>query len=97
MKLSDIVALDGVVIRKIPHQTVSISSYFEGDVLKENETIVLRGDRKFIQITHINKTAGYVLTFTQGTGCTVCFNLKYDGFGSSIKKAYKNYLEKNRE
>jgi hypothetical protein len=97
MKLSDIVALDGVVIRKVPHQTVSISSYFEGDVLKENETIVLRGNKEYIQRVTINKTAGYVLTFIQGTGCTVHFNLKRDGFGSSIKKAYKNYLEKNRE
>ena len=97
MKLSDIMALDGVVIRKVPHQTVSTFSYFEGDVLKENETIVLRGNRELIQRVTINKTAGYLLTFNQGTGCTIHFNLKYDGFGSSIKKAYKNYLEKNRE
>lgn len=97
MKLSDIIALDGVVIRKIPHQTVSTFSYVEGYVLEENETIVLRNNREYIQRVTINKTAGYILTFTQGTGCTVRFNLKYDGFGSSIKKAYKNYLEKNKE
>ncbi len=97
MNALDILAIEGIVIRKIPMQTTSLYSYREGDEnrLKDNETIVERNGRKLRQEIKINTLGGkYIISMSNGQGSNVMFNIKYDGVGDTVESAYADYLEK---
>lgn len=96
MDILDIIALEGIVIRKIPFQTKSLYLYREGMQLKENQTIIQSGNRQMVEEIKTNALGGkYLITFERGTGSTVIFNLKYNGIGETIELAYADYIKKN--
>lgn len=98
MNILDIIAIEGIVIRKIPVHSTSLYSYREGDEkrLKPNQEIIMINEtRKMIREVKENKFGGkYFITTVPHQGATVIFNQSYDGIGDTIEKAYKNYLKK---
>ena len=97
MNILDIIAIEGIVIRKIPVHSTSLYSYREGDEnrLKENESIVERGNRKYRQEIKTNGLGGkYLISMKMDQYSTVIFNNKYDGVGDTIESAYADYLKK---
>ena len=93
MLVIDILSLDGVVVRKIPLETVSYWSSWGMTVFKlmSNEKIVRDINGKIlIQKIKKNLLAGYVVTFDKSQGSNVLFNKKTSGFGQTIVEAYKD-------
>lgn len=89
---------DGMVVRKIPKETVSRWSYREGDEdrLSDGDRIVTDGHgRKLIEKTKTNALAGYSVTYDMGQGATVRFSKSLSGFGATIESAFEDYFKKN--
>lgn len=98
MKALEILAIDGIVIRKIPVVSVSRWSYREGDEnhLNEGETIVTNeSGRKVRQVEKKNALSGYAITLEPSQGATVMFYKKTSGFGSTVEEAYADFIAKN--
>jgi len=96
MTTEDILQIEGIVIRLIPAQTVTLCHYSEGRKLYNGETIVERNGRKFAQEIKQNSLGKkYLVTRVNGQGNTVMFNTKYDGIGDTIESAYADYLKKS--
>ena len=89
---------DGMVVRKIPKETVSRWSYREGDEARlsaGDKIVTMSGGRKVIEKTKINTLAGYAVTYDMGQGALVRFSKELSGFGPTIKSAFEDYFKKN--
>ena len=95
---SDILKIEGIVVRLIPRLSVSRWGYREGDEkrLKSGEEIVKENGRKFLKRTEENTMAGYAVTFSEDQGSIVRFSREVDGFGDTIVEAYQDFIKKNR-
>ena len=98
MDVLDIIAIEGIVIRKIPATSISLTSYREGDLdkLKSNQKIIHRNNKIFIEtMTHNSMGGKYLITKKMDQFSTVQFDRRYDGIGDTIESAYADYIEKN--
>lgn len=99
MTVEQILDIDGIVVRKIPATSTSLLTYWENKdadrKLPDNETIVVRDGRKYIQRVTTNALVGYAVTMKKDQYARVHFNKKYDGFGPTIVAAYDDYMKKH--
>ena len=95
IKLAEILAMQGVVIRNIPKETRSRFGYRERRKLRQGESIVESNGRKYIESIKVNSLGGkFIVTFKTSQDSQVCFNIKRDGVGDSIESAYADYRAK---
>lgn len=102
MQLADILALEGVVIRKIERVTVNhwLTSAAALARHKANgaEIVTNEKGRELIKETKTNSLGGkYLLTIVRGQGSLApwAFDLKHCGVGDTIEAAYEDYKRKN--
>ena len=102
MKLNDILELEGIVIRKIPKESVALYSYNDHNkrlLDRPNMELVYIESykRDMIKETKVNSLGGkYLITTVNNQDSQVRFNLKSDGIGDTIDKAYEDYIGKNK-
>lgn len=93
--LATILAMEGIVIRKIPVTSTSCYTFRER-ALAENESIIESNGRKWIQQVKTNSLGGkYLIAFKNDQGSTLHFSLKHDGIGDTIEDAYQDYCDKH--
>jgi hypothetical protein len=96
MTLSEILSLEGIVIRKIPVEVVSLwTSPPKPEALKPNESIVEKNGRKLLRVVDYPKYGGkYLVTFAYHTNSMIQFDYKTNGIGNTIEEAYADYIAK---
>lgn len=93
--LATILAMDGIVIRKIPMTSTACYTFRER-ALAENESVIESNGRKWIKVVKANSLGGkYLISFKKDQGSTHHFSLRYDGIGDTIEDAYKDYCAKH--
>ena len=97
MLISDILKLDGIIIRKIPATSTSLWLAYEGDQEKFEGRFYYNDKGRLVrEVIKNNDLAGYMVTFNLSTDSTVHFRKKCDGLGKSIEEAYNDYCTKNK-
>lgn len=92
---SDIIAMEGIVIRRIPFTSTNCWTFRERP-LAANESIIEVAGRKYIQQIKENSLGGkWMVTFKNDQGSTVHFTLKYDGIGDTLAEALADYHAKH--
>ena len=94
MTLEDIVAIDGIVIRRIPYNSVSLFAYRNKNILPDDE-LVFHGESTMIRRTTKNSLGGkYIVTKQMSQMSKVTFNIKRDGVGDTVVEAYQDMQKK---
>lgn len=100
MTLDQILQIEGIVVRKIPMQTIStyrighLKSHQLLEIPKEN-TIEENGVL-LQRIVKDNVYGGkYFVQINANQYSTVIFNRKTSGIGDTVEEAYSDYLSKN--
>lgn len=99
--LNEILNIEGIVIRKIPMETISLYNYNEYNkrLLGLPDTQLVwcpnRG-KEMIKETRRNTMGGkYLIKMEKNQDGLVRFNKKTCGIGDTIEEAYKNFLSIN--
>ena len=100
MKLNDILNVEGIVIRKIPMESVSIYNYESRKELLSRPNVVKFYSEVFkrdmIKETKFNSMGGkYLITKCNDQSSMVRFDKKTCGIGDTIEDAYNDFLKKN--
>lgn len=95
MTIEEILRIEGITVRLIPADTVSLYTYREDRKLTGGQTIFTRNGRKFVREVKPNGLGGkYFVRITNGQGAVVHFSTRHDGVGDTIEAAYADYLAK---
>ena len=91
MKLAKILELEGIVIRKIPKETVR---YWTAKETDKGAMLNHRGRWVTKEVKQNSLGGKYLIQFASDQSSQVRFNLKSCGIGGTIEEAYSNYMEK---
>lgn len=95
MQLTNILQIEGITIRLIPKETVSLFAYRDGQKLTEGQSLIDHGGRQMVREVKRNALGGkYLVRVTPGQGSMVQFSKDRDGIGETIETAYADYIAK---
>jgi hypothetical protein len=97
MDLKDIIAIEGIVIRRIPSQTTSLFGYRETFPMKAGDEVVMINDRRYVRRVKDNSLGGkYLVTMKQDQDSIVRFDIKHNGIGDTVEAAFADLRKKGK-
>lgn len=97
MTLQEILNIEGIVIRKIPKQTIHDWRIYSDNVIKAYkekgcELYISKDGVTIAREIKNNKLGGkYLITIETSSDKTVIFNRNYCGIGDTIEEAYEDF------